>query len=65
MSERTAKTKVVLIAIDSNNTLLLRCCLEMLKMSKLSDYHFHLTTVTQDEEILSNLVVLEVTIFLI
>ncbi|XP_066923234.1 retinol dehydrogenase 8-like [Clytia hemisphaerica] len=59
MSERTTNTKVVLIAIDSSNTLLLKCCIEMLKMSKLGDYHFHLTTVSQDEETLSNLVVLK------
>jgi len=52
--------KVVLFAVDDcNSSLILRCCIALLKMKRLASFHFHLTVVTQDEDILSNLVVIQ------
>lgn len=51
-------TIVVLVAIEPSNTALIRCCLELLKMKRLANYHFHVSAVTENEEILVNLIAL-------
>ena len=49
---------VVLVAIETTNTALIKCCVELLKVKRLANHHFHLTAITQDEEILSSMIVL-------
>ena len=52
--------KVVLFAVDDyNSPFILKSCIALLKMKKLASFHLHLTVVTQDEEILSSLVVIK------
>ena len=51
-------TVVVLVAIEPSNTALIKCCLELLKIKRLANYHFHVSAVTENEEILVNLIAL-------
>ena len=51
-------TVVVLVAIEPSNTTLIRCCLELLKSKSLANYHFHVSAVTENEEILGDSIAL-------
>lgn len=57
-AKTTKNTVVVLVAIEPSNTAIIKCCLELLKIKKLANYHFHVSAVTENEEILMNLIAL-------
>ena len=56
MSSDIIDKKVVIFATTKDNKFVFEQCLHLLKIKKLSRLHFHVTTVTQDEAILSDLV---------